>query len=450
MDANKPRTLDTIEIILYRQPRTKSLQYLAIQPLILDLSAVRILERAQEEQHKTRLSRLNPHPSTLRPIYDLHKGRLLQKTPSSKSLMATPPPHRRAKAKNRGGAATAAEGVVSGQVLWHTRPFRGPADLDPGEALNDILEKINETFNVERAITSSFRPSRLVIRVRTAIIRAFAWLFAMISYILRPFLVALFLLRVFAEMTLSALNTKFPSSNVALKDISAGEGITSTVNWLMGWPPPVGLKLNSELNHFLGQLFLWLLQMWNESIIPLRIHLAEIITAIGFSGAFGASMVVALLSDLFAITTLHIYVFYNVAAKIYNWQVKVILSLFTLFRGKKRNVLRNRVDSAEFDLDQLLLGTILFTVLVFLFPTVAVYYVLFSLTRVMIIGTQAVFEIVLALLNHFPLFAIMLRFKDPGRLPVHLLVREVEVELPYFWGYKVVVYRQEVGEDTEA
>ncbi|KAI8846079.1 N-acetylglucosaminyl transferase component-domain-containing protein [Chytridium lagenaria] len=137
-------------------------------------------------------------------------------------------------------------------------------------------------------------------------------------------------------------------------DYFAIEGIAAVVKWLMGWPPPVGLKLNSELNHFLGQLFLWLLQLWNDSIIPLRQHLPDVITLIGYSGTLGASM-------------------------IYNWQVMVILSLFTLFRGKKRNVLRNRVDSAEFDLDQLLLGTILFTVLVFLFPTVAVYYVLFSL-----------------------------------------------------------------------
>lgn len=41
--------------------------------------------------------------------------------------------------------------------------------------------------------------------------------------------------------------------------------------------------------------------------------------------------------------------------------------------------MRNRIDSAEYDLDQLLLGALLFSVLIFLFPTVAVYYTLFSL-----------------------------------------------------------------------
>ena len=45
--------------------------------------------------------------------------------------------------------------------------------------------------------------------------------------------------------------------------------------------------------------------------------------------------------------------------------------------GKKYNVLRDRLDSCDYDLDQLLLGTILFTLLFFLIPTVIVYYMLF-------------------------------------------------------------------------
>jgi phosphatidylinositol glycan class Q protein len=103
--------------------------------------------------------------------------------------------------------------------------------------------------------------------------------------------------------------------------------------------------------------------------------------------------------------------------------------------GKRYNVLRNRVDSWEYDLDQLLFGTILFTLLAFLFPTVLVYYTLFALvgapltrlggtaadmqtqTRLAVILLHAGVETVLAFLNHFPLFALMLRIKDPWRLP---------------------------------
>ena len=47
--------------------------------------------------------------------------------------------------------------------------------------------------------------------------------------------------------------------------------------------------------------------------------------------------------------------------------------------GKRYNVLRNRIDTWDYDLDQLLLGTILFTLLAFLSPTVFTYYALFAM-----------------------------------------------------------------------
>jgi hypothetical protein len=50
--------------------------------------------------------------------------------------------------------------------------------------------------------------------------------------------------------------------------------------------------------------------------------------------------------------------------------------------GKKRNVLRHRIDDCDYDQDQLLLGTVLFTVLLFLLPTTAAYYILFSMVCV--------------------------------------------------------------------
>lgn len=111
-----------------------------------------------------------------------------------------------------------------------------------------------------------------------------------------------------------------------------------------------------------------------------------------------------------------------------NWLLYCIL-------GKRYNVLRNRIDSWDYDLDQLLLGAILFTLITFLFPTVLVYYVLFAMVgfclfwylwnmtdtefeaRLIIILIHASLETLLAFMNHFPLFALMLRLKDPWRLP---------------------------------
>lgn len=128
-------------------------------------------------------------------------------------------------------------------------------------------------------------------------------------------------------------------------------------------------------------------------------------------------MPIGLFSDLVTVLTLHIYCFYIASARIFNWQLTIIFSLFQLFRGKKRNVLRNRIDSCDYDLDQLLLGTILFTLLFFLLPTVMVFYLTFASARMAIISLKAGLDTLLACLNHFPLFAMMLRVKDARRLP---------------------------------
>ena len=218
------------------------------------------------------------------------------------------------------------------------------------------------------------------------------------------------------------------------------EGLQRMIVWLMGWP--AGLKLNNELALFLGDLFLWVIDYWSSApspplILPgnnilysplirlgcidnFRPILPHIISLIGFSSFAGASMPIALFSDLLSLLTLHIYAFYIASARIYHWQWTIIISLFHLFRGKKHNVLRNRIDSCDYDLDQLLLGTILFTLLFFLLPTVLVFYLTFASARMAIILLKALLDALLTCLNHFPLFALMLRIKDPQRLPGQL------------------------------
>ncbi|KAH6615604.1 N-acetylglucosaminyl transferase component-domain-containing protein [Chaetomium sp. MPI-SDFR-AT-0129] len=193
------------------------------------------------------------------------------------------------------------------------------------------------------------------------------------------------------------------------------DALQTSISWLMGWP--AGLKLNNELGAFLGDLFLWVIDYWSSCIVALRPVLPHIILFIGFSSFAGASMPIALFSDLLSILTVHIYSFYLASARIYHWQLNILISLFHLFRGKKHNVLRNRIDSCDYDLDQLLVGTILFTLLFFLLPTVVVFYLNFAIARMIIISLKAVFDTMLSCLNHFPLFALMLRVKDPGRLP---------------------------------
>ncbi|KAK5449582.1 pig-Q [Exophiala xenobiotica] len=225
------------------------------------------------------------------------------------------------------------------------------------------------------------------------------------------------------------------------------EGLKRMIRWLMSYPG--GLKLNTELAAFMGDLFLWVIEYWSSTTVMLILpRLPMIVYLIGCSSFAGASMPIAIFSDLLSLTTIHIYSFYIASARIFNWQLTIIISLFHLFRGKKRNVLRNRIDNCDYDLDQLLLGTILFTLLFFLLPTIVVFYLTFALARMTIISLKATLDTCLACLNHFPLFALMLRIKDSKRLPggVHFeLLDNVKFQLPSQSGMQQFEHRP--GED---
>lgn len=156
--------------------------------------------------------------------------------------------------------------------------------------------------------------------------------------------------------------------------------LSETVRWLMGYP--VGLKLNSDVTRFLGGMFLWLIYLWawltSQLIHAQLIHASLVL----FSVAGGLSGLVALSLDLWSAITAHLLFFHLISARILSWELFVMGSLFRLFRGKRRNPLRNRTDSAEYSLDQQLLGTVFFAFVVAMLPTLAVYHLLFLLLRV--------------------------------------------------------------------
>ncbi|KAJ3797907.1 N-acetylglucosaminyl transferase component-domain-containing protein [Lentinula aff. detonsa] len=194
--------------------------------------------------------------------------------------------------------------------------------------------------------------------------------------------------------------------------------------WLDSWP--AGLKLNTELSRFYSGTFVDFVDIWGGVLrhtifpqLPNIIYIFGLISSFGalIGGMGGMTMSIALFYDMFVVLTLHIYVCYAIAVLAYERALWGLGSLWRLFRGKRFNVLRNRTDSWEYDIDQLLFGTILFTLLAFLFPTVLAYYALFALLRLATILIQASLEIQLAFMNHFPLFALVLKLKDPWRLP---------------------------------
>lgn len=184
---------------------------------------------------------------------------------------------------------------------------------------------------------------------------------------------------------------------------------------------PFGIKLNAELGTFLSDIFLWIIDFsFTAFVKPLTTEknlyrfidlLSQITCLIG--GSFGISII----TDFFTLLSIPIYIFYHISGKLYFWQINIMGSLFYLFCGKKKNVLRRRVDTNYFQLDQLLVGTLFFIILLFLTPTILSFYIFYATLQMISIWIEIGLESIIAMVNHFPLFALLLRIKDPKRMP---------------------------------
>ena len=71
-------------------------------------------------------------------------------------------------------------------------------------------------------------------------------------------------------------------------------------------------------------------------------------------------------------------------------------------QGKKWNALRRRCDTCEYEIDQLLLGTLGFSLHFFLFPNIAGFYIFFALVWAHAVAVQTAIALFLVLLNHSP------------------------------------------------
>ncbi|XP_029945426.1 phosphatidylinositol N-acetylglucosaminyltransferase subunit Q [Salarias fasciatus] len=186
------------------------------------------------------------------------------------------------------------------------------------------------------------------------------------------------------------------------------------LQWLMG--APAGLKMNRALDQVLGRFFLYHIHLWISYIHLMAPFIGGVLWYGGLSACLGLTFALSLLSDMVALFTFHIYCFYVYGARLYCLKIYGLSSLWRLFRGKKWNVLRQRVDSCSYDLDQLFIGTLLFTVLLFLLPTTALYYLVFTLLRLVVVFFQGLLHLSVDFINSFPLFAVGLRLFRPYRL----------------------------------
>lgn len=174
--------------------------------------------------------------------------------------------------------------------------------------------------------------------------------------------------------------------------------VSTSVKWLMGVPG--GLKLNNELDHFLGTCFLNMTTLWRELYKEiLRVYLDTWLYVIMFISPFGLALMLSLVHDILKFTMICITCLYIISAKLYSYQISALMSLSRLFMGRKYNVLKKRIDLCYYDASQLLLGTILFTILLFLLPTTGMYYFILLLLRFSSGSLQVAVKIAIIMIN---------------------------------------------------
>lgn len=198
--------------------------------------------------------------------------------------------------------------------------------------------------------------------------------------------------------------------------------LNQIILWLMN--SPAGFKLNNELARFLGQLIFWVLEFWkNKALTPFVNNFPLILKSVQVISMYGGmTMATAMILDVFNLLFFNLYGLYTSCTRIYLWQLLILGTLFRLFYGKKYNVLKNRVDSNDYEFDQLMVGIILFTVLLYLLPTVFAFYLTFSCGRLIAMFFSTSMRFLLICLNHLPLVVLLLKLKNKERLPAGVMM----------------------------
>ncbi|GAA6063839.1 hypothetical protein JCM10212_004001 [Sporobolomyces blumeae] len=195
--------------------------------------------------------------------------------------------------------------------------------------------------------------------------------------------------------------------------------------WLDNWP--AGIKLNAELSTLLSNGFLFALRLWEtfilEPLVPLLPAILKVAAIASLSSFGGVTSLLAFASDLIAVLSLPYFACYFLSATIYRWALVALSALVNVFRGKMYNPLRARTEPATYEVDALLLGTMLLVTLLFLFPTVLVYYLVFATTRLALVAIETVLATTIRTLNSLPITIVYLRFTAPSAVPGRIRVR---------------------------
>lgn len=219
------------------------------------------------------------------------------------------------------------------------------------------------------------------------------------------------------------------------RDISIGlmgvlekliNSLYSLLKWLMG--APVGLKLNNAFNKMLGKYFSYHVQLWWLFLDVSGEKLYIILDIYHYIGYLGFTFQTAIVSDLICIATFHSYCIYVYAARLFNIQISGLIALLRLFVGRKYNPLRGGIDSCEYTNQELFVGTVAFTILLLLLPTTTLYYIVFTVFRVLSLIVQHLLAKIIYAIQTSPLYVVTLWVINSPKVIGKILIEVINQE----------------------
>ena len=207
----------------------------------------------------------------------------------------------------------------------------------------------------------------------------------------------------------------FVDAQLAFEDRTLKE----RVEFVMQRHAPLGFKLNPQADFVLGNLVILVVDAWRKLVsYPTAFGKEFVILACTAAAilnrGIGLSVLYSVAFDGFAILSTHVGVLHRVISRILRFQLRLIGSLALLMRGKKRNMLRIRVDTLKTDSAQLMLGTMAIFFFFFTLQTTLAYHILVLAVWFLVFLTQCALFFVCVLLRTLPIDEFFIAWKDRG------------------------------------
>ncbi|ORM40075.1 N-acetylglucosaminyl-phosphatidylinositol biosynthetic protein gpi1 [Babesia sp. Xinjiang] len=174
-------------------------------------------------------------------------------------------------------------------------------------------------------------------------------------------------------------------------------------------------KLNNEVAAFLSRLIISMLVVWSVIVPKLHESFLWFSRLFQYSALFGITCEIAVLADIVTIETLHMAYAHCILLFITKWMHRYKFSLLQLIKGKKWNELKQALDSNEYTREQLFLGTVMFSLLLLIYPTIWVFYCVTLVVYLPVIVVKILLRSVIQVITMFPSYYLVYNVLFPNR-----------------------------------